>query len=136
MAWPMQVDFSDIDRVEQDIAALRECLIQEFDALRSRDMDALKTLEQSKSDLLARLQAHGVSFSQADQMSVRWVQARDDLRVCRDLHFKNWQLLRRQIDVVQGALQAMLGEPEPPAMLYDRMGHMGGARLGRPWQSA
>jgi flagellar biosynthesis/type III secretory pathway chaperone len=136
MAWPMQVDLSDIDGVEQDITALRECLIQEFDALKSRDMDALKTLEQSKSDLLSRLQNHGVSFSQADHLSVRWVQARDNLRFCRDLHFKNWQLLRRQIDVVQGTLQAMLGESEPPAMLYDRMGHMGGRRLGRPWQSA
>ncbi len=132
----MQVDFTDIDRVEQDISALRQCLMQEFDALKTRDMDTLKTLEQSKSDVLLRLQAHGVSFTQAEQLSARWVQARDDLRVCRDLHFKNWQLLRRQIDVVQGTLQAMLGEAEPPPMLYDRMGHMGRNRMGRPWQSA
>jgi len=132
----MQAALTDIDLVERDVLELRDLLAREFEALKHREMDTLKGLEQSKTEILERLQVHGPSLVQADQLSQRWVQARDDLRVCRDMHFKNWQLLRRQIDVVQGALQAMLGDSEPTPMLYDRMGHLGARTAGRPWQSA
>jgi len=132
----MQAAETEIDGVASDVTALRDVLAREFEALKHREMDALKDLEQHKTEILERLQVHGPSFTQAEQLSERWVQLRDDLRVCRDMHFKNWQLLRRQIDVVQGTLQAMLGDSEPTPMLYDRMGHLGTRKAGRPWQFA
>ncbi len=125
-----------LSSVEADIATLRHLLLDEFEVLKKRDLDSLKSLEESKTDVLMRLEAHGPSFSRAEQLSAAWVQAREDLRACRDLHFKNLQLLRRQMDVVQGALQAMVGDSDPLPMIYDRLGKVGGGRLGRPWQSA
>ncbi|MEY2803676.1 MAG: hypothetical protein RL657_1012 [Pseudomonadota bacterium] len=127
---------AELTRVEADISTLHQLLLEEFEVLKRRDLDRLKVLEQTKTDLLLRLESHGPSFLRAEQLSSAWVQARDDLRACRDLHFKNLQLLRRQMDVVQGALQAMVGDSDPLPMIYDRLGQVGGGRYGRPWQSA
>jgi flagellar biosynthesis/type III secretory pathway chaperone len=126
----------ELKSVEADISALRQLLLEEFEVLKRRDLDRLKLLEENKTDLLLRLETHGPSFLRAEQLSAGWVQAREDLRACRDLHFKNLQLLRRQMDVVQGTLQAMVGDSDPLPMIYDRSGQVGGGRYGRPWQSA
>ncbi len=122
--------------VESDISILHDLLLEEFEVLKGRDLDRLRALEQTKTDLLLRLESHASFFLRAEQISADWVHARDDLRTCRDLHFKNLQLLRRQMDVVQGALQAMVGDSDPLPMIYDRMGQVGAGRYGRPWQSA
>jgi len=126
----------ELKSAEADISALRQLLLEEFEVLKRRDLDRLKLLEKTKTDLLLRLEPNGPSFLRAEQLSAGWVQAREDLRACRDLHFKNLQLLRRQMDVVQGTLQVMVGDSDPLPMIYDRLGQVGSGRYGRPWQSA
>ena len=61
---------------------------------------------------------------QANQLSDEWVTARDRLRQCQDMHYRNFQLLRRQLDAVQGALQSMMGEDHATPSLYDKLGQV------------
>jgi len=133
---PFQPEFmTDIQAVQADLAELRRLLTQEFEALKKRDLAELGILESSKTEILIRLDHHAGSFRQAQQLGADWMQARDELTECRDLHFKNLQLLRRQLDIVQGTLQVMLGDSEPMPTLYDRLGHVGASRAARAWQS-
>jgi len=134
---PMQVEqLTDLQGVQADLVQLWQLLEQEFEALKNRDLKLIAELEDLKTDLLTRLDGRAEQFRRADQIGTEWMQARDDLVVCRDLHFKNLQLLRRQLDIVQGTLQVMVGDFEPLPALYDRLGNMGQQRSARAWQAA
>ncbi|MEY2620776.1 MAG: hypothetical protein RIT26_596 [Pseudomonadota bacterium] len=133
---PLQLEsLTDIQAVQSDLAELRRILMQEFEALKKRDLLELGALEASKTEILTRLDRHTDSFKQAEKLGADWLLAREDLTECRDLHFKNLQLLRRQLDIVQGTLQVMLGDSEPMPTLYDRLGQVGASRAARAWQS-
>ncbi len=109
---------------QADLAVLAEVLEQEFEALKTRQLAKLNALDETKTGLLTRLQAHGDAFSKAEEVSDQWVNARERLRQCRDMHFRNVQLLRRQLDAVQGALQSLMGDDHTLPPLYDKGGQV------------
>jgi len=110
--------------VQQDLDALNDVLEQEFEALRQRQMDRLEALDASKTEILGRLQTHSDSFVRASELSGQWRQWRDELLHCKDKHFRNMQLVRRQIDAVQGALQTLMGTTDIAPTVYNRLGQV------------
>jgi flagellar biosynthesis/type III secretory pathway chaperone len=108
--------------IKTDLERLRELMELEFELLKSRDLEGLASCDEEKTALLTRLQSQAEYFAQAENLSPDWIQARDELKNCRDLHFRNLQLLRRQLDAVQGALQSLTGHSMPATETYDRQG--------------
>lgn len=127
---------SSLEGVQQDILRLSELLEQEFEALKSRQIEVVHQLEHEKVSLLTRLHEHAGFIWEADGLSAGWVSAREDLRLCRDMHFRNIQLLRRQLDAVQGALQTLAGESDGVMPIYDRLGQIRRASGARAYQAA
>lgn len=125
-----------LDGVVQDIHRLTDLLQQEFEALKSRQIEVVHQLEHEKVTLLKRLNEHAEPMLVADGLSEEWVNARDDLRLCRDMHFRNIQLLRRQLDAVQGALQTLAGGSDGVSPIYDRLGQVRRASGARAYQAA
>ncbi len=125
-----------LDGVVQDIHRLNELLQQEFEALKSRQIEVVHQLEHEKVTLLKRLNEHTEPIWGADDLSEEWISARDDLRLCRDMHFRNIQLLRRQLDAVQGALQTLAGGSDGVSPIYDRLGQVRRASGARAYQAA
>lgn len=112
----------DLESALLNTESLAQLLEQEFEALKSREISTLQNLDQAKTQLLIRLQVHADTLSRAEEVSEQWVMLRDRLRECREMHFRNFQLLRRQLDAVQGALHAMLGDDQVLPGLYDKLG--------------
>jgi flagellar biosynthesis/type III secretory pathway chaperone len=101
--------------------ALSATLAQEFEALRSHDIDLFEILQTEKQALLGELnevaQAAGADLLEDPQ----WSDFVQTVRTCRDNHRRNELLLRRQLDAVRGTLAALSSDsPEPD--LYDRLG--------------
>ncbi len=103
---------------------LADCLEQEFQALKRRDLEAFEALQVSKNQELERLTALAQWCSQVQPAPQAWQDLRQSLMQSRENHLRNVQLLQRQLQAVRGALQALQGESAPAVDLYDRSGQV------------
>lgn len=102
---------------------LAQCLTQEFEALKQRDLSAFEALQEPKAEVLEQLSELARWCSQIEPAPAAWQALREQLLQSRDDHLRNIQLLQRQLEAVRGALQALQGESTAPAVdLYDRSG--------------
>ena len=103
-----------------EVARLTGLLDQEFEALKSRNLDALERLQEDKGQILTLLA--GAPELGAERMDDA---VRRQLLDCQQAHLRNTQLMQRQLDAVRGALQALQGQEALASVdLYDRMGQM------------
>jgi flagellar biosynthesis/type III secretory pathway chaperone len=121
---------------DQQCAKLRHLLEEEFDALRTRNLDAFESLQPVKAALLADLaaavedQCRQLASAEADPaVLTRWEGFRAGMLECRDLHRRNEILILRKRDAIESALATLVGgfDPTSGVDVYDRLG-----RTNRP----
>lgn len=115
---------------EQALALLQhllDTLEQEFEALRRRDLNYFERLQPTKEGLLGQLSSWQAQPGRAAPAFLQNAECHDRLTRCRDAHRRNETLLRRHLEAVRGALQALAaGSPLQGVEVYDRLGQMRG----------
>jgi flagellar biosynthesis/type III secretory pathway chaperone len=112
---------------------LLEVLDQEFESLRRRDLAYFERLQPGKVDLMEQLSSAVQRTREGDAGTAHLDTPTEQLLVrCRDAHRRNETLLRRQLEAVRGALQALsAGSPLQGVEVYDRLGQLRGRASGR-----
>ena len=108
----------------QQTETLTQCLEQEFQALKQRELDAFEAIQPAKTAALQSLSTLAEWCSRLDPAPEVWQGLRPALLQCRENHLRNIQLLQRQLEAVRGTLQALQGESGQAVDLYDRSGQV------------
>ena len=108
----------------QQSEALAQCLEQEFQALKQRDLDAFEAIQTAKTAVLESLSTLAEWCSRLETAPEAWQGLRPLLLQCGENHLRNNQLLQRQLQAVRGSLQALQGEAAAGVDLYDRSGQV------------
>jgi flagellar biosynthesis/type III secretory pathway chaperone len=107
-----------------DVARLSELLAQEFELLKSRNIDGFEALQEERIALLERLALVAEWATAQTPVPQLWQDLQPGLQQCKQDHLRNIQLLQRQLQAVKGALQALQGESNVSVDLYDRLGQV------------
>ena len=108
---------------------LEQMLEQEFEALRTQEIEQFEQIQPVKTELLEEITrlappAHEV------QVLPEWQAFRETMIVCRDLHRRNAVLMERKLEAIRGTLESLRSDdPASSVEVYDRLGHV--SRFGR-----
>ena len=121
------------------VNGLEVLLEQEFDALKSQDLDRFEQLLEQKNDLLEQLSnLSGVRQpDDADRLGSEWDAFKARMVECRDMHRRNEILIVRKLDAIRGTLQSMvIDDPASSVEVYDRLGKINRLRRRRGYSDA
>ena len=121
------------------VNGLEVLLEQEFEALKSQDLDRFEQLLEQKNDLLEQLSTlSGVRQPEdADRLGSEWDAFKARMVVCRDMHRRNEILIVRKLDAIRGTLQSMvIDDPASSVEVYDRLGKINRLRRRRGYSDA
>jgi flagellar biosynthesis/type III secretory pathway chaperone len=107
------------------VQALEQLLEQEFDTLKTQELDRFDALAEQKSDLLTQLgRITGIQDkTDADALDSQWDGFKARMQSCRQLHQRNEILLIRKLDAIRGALDSLqVNDPTSSLEVYDRLG--------------
>lgn len=119
--------------------SLAQMLEQEFEHLKTQNLDAFDAAQASKNQLLQELtQLVGITGpDSADALGPEWDDFKEQMAHCRDLHRRNEVLITRKIDAIRGALQSLqVEDPSSSVEIYDRLGKVSRLRKGRGYNEA
>ena len=103
---------------------LSQMLEQEFEALRSQEIEQFELLQPVKTELLAEITRLAPSASDIQDLP-EWQDFRTTMVACRDAHRRNSVLMERKLDAIRGTLQSLrLEDTSSPVEVYDRLGHI------------
>ena len=121
------------------VNGLEVLLEQEFEALKSQDLDRFEQLLEQKNDLLEQLSnLSGVRQpDDADRLGSEWDAFKERMVECRDMHRRNEILIVRKLDAIRGTLQSMvIDDPASSVEVYDRLGKINRLRRRRGYSDA
>jgi len=121
------------------VNGLEVLLEQEFEALKSQDLDRFEQLLEQKNDLLEQLNnLSGVRQpDDADRLGSEWDAFKARMVECRDMHRRNEILIVRKLDAIRGTLQSMvIDDPASSVEVYDRLGKINRLRRRRGYSDA
>ena len=121
------------------VDGLETLLEQEFEALKSQDLDHFEQLLEQKNDLLEQLSTlSGVRQpDDADRLGSEWDAFKARMVECRDMHRRNEILIVRKLDAIRGTLQSMvIDDPASSVEVYDRLGKINRLRRRRGYSDA
>jgi len=121
------------------VNGLESLLEQEFEALKSQDLDHFEQLLEQKNGLLEQLSTlSGVRQpDDADRLGSEWDAFKARMVVCRDMHRRNEILIVRKLDAIRGTLQSMvIDDPASSVEVYDRLGKINRLRRRRGYSDA
>jgi flagellar biosynthesis/type III secretory pathway chaperone len=121
------------------VSGLEALLEQEFEALKSQDLDHFEQLLEQKNDLLEQLSTlSGVRQpDDADRLGSEWDAFKARMVECRDMHRRNEILIVRKLDAIRGTLQSMvIDDPASSVEVYDRLGKINRLRRRRGYSDA
>ena len=108
-------------------AELETLLNEEFDVLRSQDINQFEALQPVKAAVLNSLAKLTSNEKLGDSRpdDPLWVELTDLMANCRELHQRNEVLINRKLDATKGALNALAGtDPASNVEVYDRLGKL------------
>ena len=121
------------------VNGLESLLEQEFEALKSQDLDHFEQLLEQKNELLEKLSTlSGVRQpDDADRLGSEWDAFKARMVECRDMHRRNEILIVRKLDAIRGTLQSMvIDDPASSVEVYDRLGKINRLRQRRAYSDA
>ena len=121
------------------VNGLEVLLEQEFEALKSQDLDRFEQLLEQKNDLLEQLSnLSGVRQpDDADRLGSEWDAFKARMVECRNMHRRNEILIVRKLDAIRGTLQSMvIDDPASSVEVYDRLGKINRLRRRRGYSDA
>ena len=99
-------------------------LEQEFEALRSQEIEQFELLQPGKAELLAEITRLAPSATDIQALP-EWQDFRSTMVACRDAHRRNAVLMERKLEAIRGTLQSLrLEDTSSPVEVYDRLGHI------------
>ncbi len=119
-----------------DTQRLTELLAQEFEALKTRDIPGFEALQVERNQILHRLAFVAEWAAHQNPPPALWQDLQADLQRCKRDHFRNIQLLQRQLQAIKGALQSLRGESAASIDLYDRLGQVSRRHSASPFLDA
>ena len=112
---------------------LLKVLDDEFEALKSQNLDHFERLQTEKLELLKDFARLDLSESGASLVaSPEWAEFQKTILECRDRHRRNGILIQRKLDAIRAALKTLQGaDPASSVEIYDRLGRLAvGRRKG------
>jgi flagellar biosynthesis/type III secretory pathway chaperone len=141
----MQVDALISEALKQ-ANLLKRLLDQEFDALKSQELDLFESLQSQKLEILTFLGSESLaeklkqgpkSSSESAATIASWDNIIEIIRECREMHRRNQILINRKIESVKGALQTIQSPGVGPSIdVYDRLGKIKSPRSSRGFRKA
>jgi len=108
---------------------LSQMLEQEFEALRSQEIDQFEQLQPVKTELLAEITRLAPAGAEIQSLP-EWQDFRAAMLICRDSHRRNAVLMERKLEAIRGTLQSLrVDDATSSVEVYDRLGHI--SRFGR-----
>ena len=108
---------------------LEQMLEQEFETLRTQEIDQFELIQPVKTELLEEITRLAPSANDI-QVLPEWQEFRNTMILCRDLHRRNAVLMERKLEAIRGTLESLRSEdPSSSVEVYDRLGHV--SRFGR-----
>lgn len=108
---------------------LEQMLEQEFETLRTQEIDQFELIQPVKTELLEEITRLAPSANDI-QVLPEWREFRNTMILCRDLHRRNAVLMERKLEAIRGTLESLRSEdPSSSVEVYDRLGHV--SRFGR-----
>jgi flagellar biosynthesis/type III secretory pathway chaperone len=115
------------------VNGLEALLEQEFEALKSQDLDHFEQLLEQKNELLSGVRQP----DDADRLGSEWDAFKARMVECRDMHRRNEILIVRKLDAIRGTLQSMvIDDPASSVEVYDRLGKINRLRRRRGYSDA
>jgi len=132
-----------VSQAEARAARLARLLAEEFEALKTQNIDAFEALQPGKAALLDELSAlTGVSDKVVDPdnhplQDAMWDSFKQQMAACRDAHHRNEILISRQLDAIRGTIAALQGATGQASVeVYDRLGKLSRSRRARGYNEA
>ena len=108
---------------------LQQMLEQEFEALRTQEIDQFERIQPVKTELLEEI-TRLAPPAQEIQVLPEWQEFRNTMIICRDLHRRNAVLMERKLEAIRGTLESLRSDESASSVeVYDRLGHV--SRFGR-----
>ena len=123
----------DVEQTKSNIAALRQLLEKEFEALKGQNFDVFEKCIEGKSTILAEISNSGVlerlkglSIDSGDHSEDSKTLAilHKGLGECRDLHRRNEVLIRQKIIAIRETIASFSLEDNPLSETYDNLGNL------------
>ena len=123
----------DVEQTKSNIAALRQLLEKEFEALKGQNFDVFEKCIEGKNTILAEISNSGVlerlkglSIDSGDHSEDSKTLAilHKGLGECRDLHRRNEVLIRQKIVAIRETIASFSLEDNPLAETYDNLGNL------------
>ena len=123
----------DVERTKSNIAALRQLLEKEFEALKDQNFDVFEKCIEGKNTILAEISTSGVlerlkglSVDPGDHSegSTTLTILHKGLGECRDLHRRNEVLIRQKIIAIRETIASFSLEDNPLSETYDNLGNL------------
>jgi flagellar biosynthesis/type III secretory pathway chaperone len=105
-------------------------LDDEFEALKSQNLEQFERLQPEKLELLKAFASLDFSKSGASLASSSdWEEFQKTILECRDRHRRNGILIQRKLDAIRAALKTLQGaDPASSVEIYDRLGRLAAGR--------
>ena len=112
------------------VRRLDSLLTEEFDALKSQNLEIFEALQSEKVKILERLAELNISEESLDQTMLQqlisdpmWNEITNVLDRCKRSHQRNELLISKQLDSIRGALSALQNQdPSATLELYTKLG--------------
>ena len=123
----------DVEQTKSNIAALRQLLEKEFEALKGQNFDVFEECIEGKNTILAEISNSGVlerlkglSIDSGDHSEDSKTLAilHKGLGECRDLHRRNEVLIRQKIIAIRETIASFSLEDNPLSETYDNLGNL------------
>ena len=135
------MDDRDVEWTKSNIAALRQLLEKEFEALKGQNFDVFEKCIEEKNTILAEITNSGVlerlkglSIDSGDHSEDSKTLAilHKGLGECRDLHRRNEVLIRQKIIAIRETIASFSLEDNPLSETYDNLGNLKKGLRKRP----
>ena len=112
------------------VRRLDSLLTEEFEALKSQNLEIFEALQSEKVKILERLAELNISEESLDQTMLQqlisdpmWNEITNVLDRCKRSHQRNELLISKQLDSIRGALSALQNQdPSATLELYTKLG--------------
>ena len=131
----------DVERTKSNIAALRQLLEKEFEALKGQNFDVFEQCIEEKNTILAEISNSGV-LERLKGLSIDSGNHGEDSKTlailhkglgeCRDLHRRNEVLIRQKIIAIRETIASFSLEDNPLSETYDNLGNLNKGLRKRP----
>ena len=120
----------DLAPLLRSIQSLESILGEEFEALRSQQIDKFEASQTEKIGLLTHIESFDLPGVNADPKDLQqlinnpvWNQITTTLEKCKKSHSRNELLISKQLDTIRGALSALQNQdPSSTLELYTKLG--------------